>query len=119
MPMLMRKMDISRRKGFYILSDSARVAEKLDIPFGKVKTPIGYPLRRIYSLFPYVNSHDKGFDYLYKCMEAIFATGTQVGSKAFLQQLLTDLGLDADEGFKHLDATDWEAGFEQESIGYV
>jgi len=116
MPMLMRKMDISRRKGFYILSDSARVAEKLEIPFGKVKTPIGYPLRRIYSLFPYVNSHDKGFDYLYKCMEAIFATGTQVGSKVFLRQLLTDLGLDADEGFKHLDATDWEAGFEKNRL---
>ena len=49
-------------------------------------------------------------------MEAIFATGTQVGSKAFLQQLLTDLGLDADEGFKHLDATDWEAGFEQNRL---
>ena len=116
MPMLMRQMDISRRKGFYILSDSARVAEKLEIPFGKVQTPIGYPLRRIYSLFPYVNSHGKGFEYLHKCMEAIFATGTQVGSKVFLQQLLTDLDLDADEGFKHLDATDWEAGFEKNRL---
>ena len=116
MPMLMRQMDISRRKGFYILSDSARVAEKLEIPFGKVQTPIGYPLRRIYSLFPYVNSHGKGFEYLHKCMEAIFATGTQVGSKVFLRQLLTDLDLDADEGFKHLDATDWEAGFEKNRL---
>ena len=116
MPMLMRQMDISRRKGFYILSDSARVAEKLEIPFGKVQTPIGYPLRRIYSLFPYVNSHGKGFEYLHQCMEAIFATGTQVGSKVFLRQLLTDLDLDADEGFKHLDATDWEAGFEKNRL---
>ena len=116
MPMLMRQMDISRRKGFYILSDSARVAEKLEIPFGKVQTPIGYPLRRIYSLFPYVNSHGKGFEYLHKCMEAIFATGIRVGSKTFLQQLLTDLDLDADEGFKHLDTTDWEAGFEKNRL---
>ncbi len=116
MPMLMRQMDISRRKGFYILSDSARVAEKLEIPFGKVQTPIGYPLRRIYSLFPYVNSHGKGFEYLHKCMEAIFATGIRVGSKTFLQQLLIDLELDANEGFKHLDRTDWEAGFEKNRL---
>ena len=37
-------------------------------------------------------------------------------SKTFLQQLLIDLELDANEGFKHLDTTDWEAGFEKNRL---
>ncbi|HJO21797.1 MAG TPA: DsbA family protein [Candidatus Marinimicrobia bacterium] len=116
MPMLMRKMDISRRKGLYILSDAARIAKKLNIPFGKVKTPIGYPIRRMYSLFPYVDSHGKGFDYLHKCMEAIFATGKNVGSKSFLRELLSELNLNIEEGFKDLDTKNWETEFEQNRL---
>jgi len=116
MPMLMRNMSISRRKGFYILSDTARIAEKLDIPFGNIKTPIGFPLKRMYSLFPYANAKGKGLDYLQKCMEAIFATGIDVSSKAFLHQTCIDLNLNPDNAFTHLDSKNWESSFEKNRL---
>ena len=51
LPMLMRNYNISKRKGFYIVSDTARLANEQKIDFGKIKTPIGRTAKRAYSLF--------------------------------------------------------------------
>ena len=115
-PMLMRGMRISRRKGFYILSDCARIAEKLKIPFGKIRIATGLPLTRIYSLFPYVDRKGKGFDYLYRCMKGVYAEAQDISSKTFLRKVLIDLDLNPDEAFMHLDSNDWESGFDKNRL---
>jgi 2-hydroxychromene-2-carboxylate isomerase len=115
-PMLMRGMGISRRKGFYILSDCARIAEKLKIPFGKIRIATGLPLTRIYSLFPYVDRKGKGFDYLHRCMKGAYAEAQDISSKTFLRKVLIDLDLNPDEAFVHLDSKDWESGFEKNRL---
>ena len=115
-PMLMRGMGISRRKGFYILSDCARIAEKLGIPFGKIRIATGLPLTRIYSLFPYVNAKGKGFDYLYQCMKGVFSQAKDISSKTFLRKVLIDLDLNPDKAFVHLDSKEWESSFEKNRL---
>ena len=60
LPMVMRGVPATREKGMYIFSDTAREARRRGVPYGNMYDPIGNPVRRCYSLYPWAVSQGKG-----------------------------------------------------------
>ena len=116
LPMLMRNMEIPSYKGKYILTDTAREARRLGIKIGPILSPLGKPAERAYSLFPWVNSHGKGLDYMYELMKSSFADGVDIGKKKYLKNLIKSLDLNWKEASKELDSNNWKQILEQNRL---
>ena len=116
LPMLMRNMEIPSYKGKYILTDTAREARRLGIKIGPILSPLGKPAERAYSLFPWVNSHGKGLDYMYELMKSSFADGVDIGEKKYLKNLIKSLDLNWKEASKELDSNNWKQILEQNRL---
>ena len=56
-------------------------------------SPIGSPAEKAYSLFPAINDHGFGFDYLEKLMQSSFYYGTNIGEDNYLKKIVSDFGL--------------------------
>ena len=108
LPMLMRGMKIPGAKGAYILNDASREGQEAGVKFKKVLTPIGKPAERAYSLFAWIDSKNKGFEYLHELMIASFHDGINIYKETYLKGLIKKLDLDWDEAKIHLDNTDWK-----------
>ncbi len=116
LPMLMRNMTIPRYKAKYIFKDTAREARKYGIPFGKVKSPLGKPAERAYSLFPWIDQQGKGFEYMYRLMIASFRKGEDIGKRSHLKNLIEDLQLEWSEAEKYLDSDGWKEILEKNRL---
>ena len=108
LPMLMRGMHIPRYKGKYILGDAAREGRINNIYFNKIYSPLGKPAELAYSLFPIINTHNRGFSYIEKLTIASFHNGVNIGNKAFLKKLVRELDLSWDEIKKDLGKRKWK-----------
>ena len=75
LPMVMRGVSATREKGFYIFADAAREAREAGLPFGKLYDPIGEPVRRCYSLYPWACQQEKGTELLSSFLKAAFVDG--------------------------------------------
>lgn len=113
LPMLMRNYNISKRKGFYIVSDTARLANEQKIDFGKIKTPIGRTAKRAYSLFPLMEKNNVEFEYMNILLDSVFAKAENIGNKSYLIKVAESLGVSSDEVLKHIDSNEWELDLEQ------
>lgn len=111
-PMMMRGVKADRRKGRYIIFDTAREARRLGIPFGNVWDPFGKPVLRAYSLFPWARDQGRGFEYLAAYSTAVWAERVNAWSLAGLRMIVERAGLDWQEALKHLDNRDWLAEIE-------
>ena len=116
LPMLMRNMTIPRFKAKYIISDSAREARKYGVPFGKIKSPLGKPAEKAYSLFPWVDEEKQGFEYIYRLMKSSFRKSEDIGKKTYLKKLIEDLGLNWAEAEKYLNSNDWKEILEKNRL---
>ena len=112
LPMMMRGVKADRRKGFYILKDTQREAERLGIAFGNIWDPFGKPVLRAYSLFPWARDQGRGLAYLRSYSTAVWAERVDAWSEAGLQRIVERAGLRWAEAKPHLDNRDWEAEFE-------
>ena len=110
--MMMRGVKADRRKGFYILKDTQREAERLGIAFGNIWDPFGKPVLRAYSLFPWARDQGRGLAYLRSYSTAVWAERVDAWSEAGLQRIVERAGLRWAEAKPHLDNRDWEAEFE-------
>jgi 2-hydroxychromene-2-carboxylate isomerase len=108
LPMVMRGMKVPRRKGAYIMMDTAREAAAHGTPFGKIFDPLGDPVRRAYSLFAWVRQFGKELEFFHLLMRASFAEGRDIHAKATLRVILEQLGLSWDQAQQHLDQHGWE-----------
>ncbi|MEQ9519612.1 MAG: DsbA family protein [Parvibaculum sp.] len=108
LPMVMRGVPATRAKGIYIFSDAAREAEKLGVPYGKTYDPIGEPVRRAYSLYPWAVSKGKGRDLLSHFLSMAFVTGERTDNDRGIRKLVERTGLDWTEAKQHLDTDDWK-----------
>ena len=113
LPMLMRNYNISKRKGFYIVSDTARLANEQKIDFGKIKTPIGRTAKRAYSLFPLMEKNNVEFEYMHILLESVFAKAENIGNKSYLIKVAESLGVSSGEVLKHIDSNEWELDLEK------
>ena len=108
LPMLMRKMNIPDYKAKYIISDAAREGRKHEHEMKSIFSPIGKPARKSYSLFPIIDEAGKGFEYIEALLKASFQDGINIGEDNFLENLVTELGLDWQTIKKDLNTKYWK-----------
>ena len=112
LPMVMRGVPLSRAKGFYILSDTAREADRVGARFGWLVDPIGEPAERALSLFPWAESKGLGSRYLLSCLEGAWADGIDLGSDQGLSRVVTRCNLPWGEARSWLGRDDWRETME-------
>ncbi len=112
LPMVMRGVPVTFRKGIYIFRDTLREAETLGVPFGSFLDPIGRPVRRGYSLWPFARDQGRGAELLAAFLRAAFAEGRDTGSDTGMRHVVERAGLDWQAARPHLDDPAWEPELE-------
>ena len=75
LPMVMRGMQVPRMKGFYIMSDTAREAERQNIPFGNLFDPVGEPVERGYAILHRAIELGRGFEFVQSFLSGVWSEG--------------------------------------------
>ena len=110
LPMVMRGVSVPREKGVYIFTDSMREARARapDAGWGKVYDPIGNPVRRCYSLYPWAVSQGRGVELLSAFMRAAFREGVNTNNDKGLRHVVETAGLSWAAARHLVDNADWE-----------
>lgn len=116
LPMVMRNLPVPKRKGFYILRDTKREADRIGVPFGKIADPVGEPVKRVYSLFSWADEQNKGGDLLHAFTDLAWAHGVDTGSDDGMRQVCERAALDWNEAQKIIDNKDWEVWAEENRL---
>jgi 2-hydroxychromene-2-carboxylate isomerase len=111
--MVMRGVPATMAKGRYIMTDTAREADAYGIPFGDLYDPIGAPVRRAYSLYPWARSMNREIEFLSSFLVNAFSRGVNAANNRGLRQIVEFAGLSWSEGKKHLDTNQWVAEIEE------
>ena len=116
LPMVMRGVPVSMAKGLYIFSDTKREAASLGMPFGKMLDPIGGPVKRAFSLWPWAKTQGKGEALLASFLRGAFSEAIDTSNDAGLRKIVERAGLDWAEAAPHLGSTDWEKELEDNRL---
>lgn len=116
LPMVMRGVPATREKGFYILSDTAREAKALGAPFGKIYDPIGDPVRRAYSLYPWACEQEKGVEFLSSFLNCAWVEGINTNNDKGLKQVVEKAGLDWQQAKPLVGQPGWEQELENNRL---
>ena len=109
LPMVMRGVPATREKGVYIFTDVAREARSAGIAFGDFYDPIGEPVRRCYSLYPWACKQGLGNQLLSSFLSCAFAEGVNTNNDRGLKQVVEQAGLDWSVAKTIVGQTDWQA----------
>ena len=113
LPMVMRGVPATREKGVYIFTDAAREARRLGLAdWGNVQDPIGDPVRRGYSLYPWAVARGKGVELLSSFFRAAFFEGVDTGKDRGLRRVVERAGLSWEEARGIVGNRDWEEELE-------
>lgn len=112
LPMVMRGVPATRNKGVYIFTDAKREADALGVAFDKIYDPIGEPVRRAYSLYPWAAEQGKGQAFLSAFLQAAFVKGTRTDTDRGLRKVVEQAGLSWTEARQHLGSEAWIAEIE-------
>ena len=113
LPMVMRGVPVTRQKGLYIFTDTAREALDAGVTFGQFYDPVGEPVRRCYSLYPWACEQGKGTALLSSFLSCAFAEGVNTNTEKGLKKVVEKAGLDWQEAMSILDQQDWQAILEE------
>ena len=113
LPMVMRGLPVPAAKRLYIMFDTKREAEDAEEPFGRVCDPVGRPVERGFSLYPWACEAGRGAEFLASFTHAAFAEGIDTGEDAGLRLVVERVGLSWEEAREHLDQGGWEAELEE------
>lgn len=116
LPMVMRGVPATREKGLYIFSDTLREAQEAGVPYGKLYDPIGDPVRRCYSLYPWACRQGRGNELLSSFLSAAFARGINTNRRRGLRKVVETAGLDWQEAQQHLGEREWEEILEKNRL---
>ena len=108
LPMVMRGLPVPRRKGLYILGDTKREADRIDVPFGKIADPVGEPVERCYSLFAWADEQGKGGAFLLAFCRLAWAQGVDMKTDAGMKKAVEAAELDWQEAQALLGNDDWQ-----------
>ena len=86
LPMVMRGLPVPMEKRLYIVLDTKREAERAGVAFGRVCDPVGRPVERGYSLFPWARERGRAEEFLHGFARAAFAEGIDMGTDAGLRR---------------------------------
>jgi 2-hydroxychromene-2-carboxylate isomerase len=112
LPMVMRGAPVTRQKGLYIMSDTAREGETLGLRWGRACDPIGEPVRRAYSLYPWAREQGRGIALLSSFLQAAFFDGVNTNSTAGMRQVVKNAGLDWEHASRIIGKPGWEEELE-------
>lgn len=112
LPMVMRGLAVPAAKRIYIMLDTKREAESVGVPFGRICDPVGRPVERGFSLYPFAASKQRAGEYLLAFCRAAFAEGIDTGSDDGLRHVVTRAGLSWDEACRNVDHGGWRAELE-------
>ncbi|PLW68439.1 DsbA family protein, partial [Pseudohalioglobus lutimaris] len=116
LPMVMRGAPMTREKGMYIFLDTAREARAAGVRFGKFYDPIGEPVRRCYSLYPWAVEQGRGVELMSSFLRHAFAEGVNTNSDAGLRKVVEAAGLNWAEAQQHLGKPGWEPLLEENRL---
>ena len=116
LPMVMRGVPATREKGMYIFSDTAREARRRGVPYGNFHDPIGNPVRRCYSIYPWAVSQGRGTELLSSFLKHAFSMGVNTNNNRGLKRVVQAAGLDWREAQAHLGETEWESMLEDNRL---
>ena len=99
LPMVMRGVPVTRTKGVYIFMDAAREARSHGLTdWGSYYEPVGAPVERCYSLYPWAVAEGRGVELLSAFMRAAFREGINTNTDAGLRHVVEAAGLSWAEG---------------------
>jgi 2-hydroxychromene-2-carboxylate isomerase len=113
LPMVMRGLPVPRAKQLYITLDTKREAEDAGVDFGRICDPVGRPVERAFSLYPWANERGRAAALLLSFARAAFAEGVDTGSDAGLRSVVERAGLPWAEARAHLDRPGWQEELEE------
>jgi 2-hydroxychromene-2-carboxylate isomerase len=119
LPMVMRGVPVTFAKGKYIMLDTHREAEKMGMPFGRVLDPIGEPVRRGYSLWPWARDCGRGEAFLAAFLRAAFSEGVDTSTDSGLRRVVERAGLPWEEAAKRLGDPAWEKELENNRLAMI
>ncbi len=94
LPMVMRGVPVTRTKGVYIFMDAAREARSRGLAdWGSYYEPVGRPVERCYSLYPWAVAEGRGVDLLSAFMRAAFREGINTNTDVGLRHVVEAAGL--------------------------
>jgi 2-hydroxychromene-2-carboxylate isomerase len=113
LPMVMRGLPVPRAKQLYIALDTKREAEDAGVPFGRVCDPVGRPVERAFSLYPFARERGRAAELFLEFMRASWAEGVDTGTDAGLRLVVQRAGLSWSEARERLDRDEsWRAELE-------
>jgi 2-hydroxychromene-2-carboxylate isomerase len=107
LPMLMRGLKVPPIKSRYILMDSAREAERLGIPFGRIVDPLGAGVERAYALVDYARNEGRLAAYFASVLRGAWADGLELASDRGLRVAVERAGLDWARAKPLIGTKDW------------
>ena len=110
--MVMRGLPVPLSKQLYIMRDTKREATRQGLPFGDIFDPVGEPVERAFSLYPFAKSQGRAAEYLASFMTNSFARGVDTGTNEGLRQVVIEAGLSWEEALPHLSHPGWEKELE-------
>lgn len=116
LPMVMRGVSLTREKGVYIFMDVAREAQMAGVPFGKFYDPIGEPVRRCFSLYPWAVEQGRGVELLSSFLRHAFIDGVNTNNDRGLRSVVEAAGLDWTQAQAHLGEPGWERTLEDNRL---
>jgi 2-hydroxychromene-2-carboxylate isomerase len=116
LPMVMRGVPLSFAKGRYIFRDVQREAELAGVPFGKFVDPIGRPVERAFSLFPWAQEQGRGAALLAEFVRAAFADGVDTSRDAGLRHVVERAGLAWTDALREIDGESWRDEVERNRL---
>ncbi len=119
LPMVMRGLPVTFEKGLYIFSDSAREARAANIEFGNMYDPVGDPVRRGYSLYPWACKQGKGIELISSFLKAAFVKGINLNTSIGLKKMVENAGLDWKEAKSIVGNSEWEEELEHNRLSLV
>ena len=109
LPMVMRGLPVPVEKRLYIVSDVAREAQRLGMPFGNAVDPVGTPVERGYALLHRAMALGQGVEFAASFLQGVWADGLDAGTDAGLNTIAARAGFDAAWVQQALHNTDWQA----------
>ncbi len=118
-PMVMRGVSLTRQKGAYIFTDTAREAITLGLDWGNAYDPIGNPTRRAFSLFAWSREQGKSVEFVREFLQAAFFNAVNTNTDAGLRSVVEKAGLSWQEAQSVIDNKDWEVELEENRLAMI
>ena len=108
LPMMMRGLNVPRKKALYIFLDTKREAQHLGIKYGFVADPLGSAVERCYALLDFARRNNRYLEYLLAFSEGVNAMGVRADTDKGMKRIVERAGLNWHDAKCHLNDSQWK-----------